>query len=126
MDHYAWISQPSDHTGCQVARAFRRATRQQNHVALGQSAMQHPLKLLGIVGHDPERQRGTAQFLDRGREHCGVAVVDLTGADRSARWHDLIAGRKNRHARLAPDRDLAQADGGEHADFARGKGVAAP
>jgi hypothetical protein len=58
MDHYAWISQPSDHTGCQIARAFRRATRQQNRVALGQSAMQHPLKLLGIVGHDPERQRG--------------------------------------------------------------------
>ena len=83
----------------EVAFANRAAARKQHHVLL-QAARRTP----GSAPRDRRRVRGATTGSppwrrDRRLERRRVRVEDLPAPQPSARRDDLVAGRKNRHAR---------------------------
>ena len=75
---------------------------------------------------DAETTRLATELANGVGQHLRVRVVDARGLHRLARWNDLVAGRKDRDDRLAPDVDRGDADRGEDACVAAGEDLSAP
>ncbi len=124
MGDDAGVGQFGDDLIRDVARALAGATGEQNHVGGLQRALQALPQQSDVVMRDAEAQRFAAQLADCVREHLAVGVVNMGGPHRLAGRDDLIAGRENGDNGFAPDADVRDADGREHAGVAAGQQLA--
>ncbi|MHC2275286.1 hypothetical protein ACVME8_001897 [Bradyrhizobium diazoefficiens] len=76
----AGLAEPADDAVGQVARAFRRAAGEHQHVGVRQRAAHRRFELLFVVGNGAEEDCLAAILVDRGRDDRAVGVVDLRGA----------------------------------------------
>jgi hypothetical protein len=113
------IAQLRDDRVRKIARAFRRAARQHDHVAFGERAAHSGIELVFVVGISAEGDRLAARFGDSGGDDRAIRVINRTGPERRAGLRQLVAGREHGDFRLAHDLDRGNAAGGQHADFAR-------
>ena len=65
------------------------------------------LEIGGHVAHDAEVEHVAVEPRQHAVQRVAVAVVDLAGRQRRADRHQLVAGREERHAQPAIDRDFA-------------------
>ena len=102
-----------------VLLADRDATRRQEEVDFPPAARNDRSRLLRIVWQDADHLGAEAHLPQSARESVEVAVVDLAGAQRLTRQHELIARARNRDARTAEDLDRAESQAREHAEMCR-------
>ncbi len=119
MGDDAWLAEPADDAMGQIARAFRCAAGQHEHVGLGQRAAHGGLEPGFVVGNGPEEHGLAAVLVDRGGDDRTVGIVDRSGRKNPAGLNQFVAGRDHGNPRLARDSHLGNAAGGEHADLAR-------
>src|SRR5690606_3876396 len=103
----------------EIARAFRSAARQHDHVALDERTTHGGVELLLVVRERAEGDWLATRFSYRRGDDCAVRIIDRAGPERLARLRQFVAGREHGDLRFADDLNGGDAAGGEHADFAR-------
>jgi hypothetical protein len=84
--------------------------------------------VFAVVGHDAQVVHFAAQAVQQSPHEEAVGVIDRAGLHRVGRdlagHHQLIAGGKHGHARLASDPQLVKADAGREAERGRREALA--
>jgi len=81
------------------------------------------LERVGLIRHDAHVDDLAIQSREHSIQRVAVAVVDLARAERLANRAELVAGRKERDAELAIDRDFDDAERREHPELRRANGL---
>ncbi len=119
------IVQFSDDLIRNISRTLAGATGEQNHIGGLQRALQALPKQPDVVMSNAQPQRFAAKLADCVREHLAIGVVNMGRPHRLAGRDDLIASREDSDDGFAPDADVRDADGCEHAGVAAGQQLAA-
>ena len=109
----------------EVGFADRDAARRDDDVGAFAAAVANARSSAsGTSGTTPMSTISQSSRVEHAVERVAVAVVDLAGGERRADRLQLVAGREERDAQLAVDRDLADAERRQHAELRRAHGLA--
>jgi hypothetical protein len=99
----AGLAEPADDTVGDVARTFRGAAGQHQHVRAFERAAHCRFKRLLVVRNGAEKDRFAAVLVDGRGDDRTIGVIDGGGTERFSRLHQFIAGGDDGDARPARD-----------------------
>ena len=103
----------------EIGLADRHAAGRDDHVGCGRRIGERALERFRHVGHHAHVEHIAVEAHQHAVDRVAVAVVDLARAELRADGPELVAGREERDAKLAVDRDLADPERGHHAELRR-------
>lgn len=115
----AGLAEPADDAMGQIARTFRRAAGEHQHVGIRQRLAHGSLELGFIVWNGAEENRLAAVLIDCGCDDGAIGVVDRGRPKCLSGLHQFITGGDHGNPRLPRNFHLGDAASRQHADLSR-------